>query len=472
MNKHINISTFLAPLFIAGVYLTTGAQVESDATLEILPEKWHIDEGLESTGTFPICDWWNNIDDQLLDSLIDLGISNNYNLEMAAHRIAVAQNTVRSTMSSYYPTIRFDASWSKNRSSGMTGNTPNVAMVGSYWSLGASFSWEIDLFGKITSQVKQQKALYRATKTEYDGTMLALSANIAKDYIQLRVWQSQLEVALEHTQSQARVVKITEDRLECELGNMLDVTQARELYYSTKASIPKLENSIHTMINAIAVLLGVNPDEVYPILASKAPLPDFHAIIPIGAPADLLRRRPDIVKAENQLASYAEALGIAKKDFLPTLTLNGSIGTSAHKADDMFGKQSFSYAIMPTLSWTLFDGLDRKYKIAIAREQLKMAFDNYNLTVLNAVSDVDNALSSYKAALLYINAMEKVLEQSNKSFTLSLDLYKSNLTQFSNVVDAQMNVLENQNSLIVARGEALTNVVELFEAIGGGYTCN
>lgn len=137
----------------------------------------------------------------------------------------------------------------------------------------------------------------------------------------------------------------------------------------------------------------------------------------------------------------------------------------------MFGKQSFSYAIMPTLSWTLFDGLDRKYKIAIAREQLKMAFDNYNLTVLNAVSDVDNALSSYKASLLYINAMEKVLEQSNKSFTLSLDLYKSNLTQFSNVVDAQMNVLENQNSLIVARGEALTNVVELFEAIGGGYTC-
>ncbi len=472
MKTHFFVSTLLSVTALLGCGVVANAGNDNSVLNDSLPERWLYQSELESVQLPENETWWKMFDDALLDSLIEAGIDNNYNLSLAARRIEIAGNTVKTAAAAYYPSLGLNASWTKNRTSGMTGNEPGPAVKGSYWDVGLSMSWEIDLFGKITSRVKQEKSLYKASKAEYAGAMLALASNIASTYFQLRVWQAERQVALEHTERQLRVVKITVDRLDCGLGNMLEVTQAREVYYSTMASIPMLENSINTAINSLAILIGSYPEELYERLSVDSPLPDYHALVPVGMPADLLSRRPDIVQARLELASYAQALGIARKDFLPTLTINGSIGAASHDISDLFDKASVTYSISPTLSWTLFDGLSRKYNAAIAREQLQTGIDNYNLTVMTAVQDVENAMSSYKASLLYIAAIERLLEQSNKALDLALDLYKSSLTQFSNVVDAQMNVLENQNTLIVARGRALSEIVKLHEAIGGGWNCN
>lgn len=431
-----------------------------------LPEQWTVDDFNFIEGE--VSDkWWSSFNDAILDSLIVKGLTNNYNLDIAARRVQIANYNVRNARAQYFPNLGLSAGWSRSRNSGMTGSIPGQASVGSAWDFGLNMSWEIDLFGKIASSVGQSKNLYKASKADYNGAMLALAANIATNYIQLREWQSQREVAIEHIARQQRVVKITEDRLDCGLGTMLDVTQAREVYYSTLASIPNLENGIRTMINAIATLIGVYPEEIYGTLMQSSSLPDCFMMIPKTIPVDLLRRRPDINAAEHTLAASAQAVGISRKDFLPTLTLNGSLGTSAHDIGDTFSKPSFTYSISPTLSWTLFDGLARNNNLAIAKEDLQIQIDTYNFKVMTAVQDVDNALSSYKSSLEHIAAIENVIQQSEKALSLSLDLYKSSLTQFSNVVDAQMSLLENQNSLIVARGDALIDIINLYEALGG-----
>lgn len=434
-----------------------------------IPEHWSYNEHFNQS--VPTDDnWWSHFDDPVLDSLIAEGVENNYNVIMAARRINMARQSLNSVRAGYFPNIGLNVGWTKSRSSGAMGEVMTDAVVDDYFSLGLDMSWEIDVFGKIRAKAKQQKSAYDATRAEYAAVMTSLCANIAKNYIQLRVWQAEWQVAMEHIASQEKILKITEARHEAGLASMLDVTQAKIVYNSTKSSVPGLESAIHRTINGIAILLGVYPDSIYSRLEPSRKLPDYNQLVPVGVPAQLLRRRPDIVEAEAQLAGYAAALGVAKKDFLPTLTLNGSIGTSARRLDNTFKNNSLTYSIAPTLSWTVFDGLARKYNVASAREQMAIGIDNYNLTVMTAVEEVDNAISTYLSTLRKIEVLDTVVNDSRKSLDLSLDLYKRGLNPFNDVVTSQLNLLENTNSLVAAQGDAITALISLYSALGGGWS--
>ena len=433
-----------------------------------MPQNWAYNEFFSQN--LPTDDyWWKTFDDPCLDSLIAAGVDNNYNVVMAAHRINIAAQAVNSSRAAYFPQLDFSGGWQKARSSGGLGQHIMDATTADRFALGLNMNWEIDLFGKITQKVKASKKAYDASQAEYAGVMTALCANIAKSYITLRMYQAEYRVAQEHILSQGKILKIAEARHEAGLASMLDVTQAKTLYYSTQASVPGLEAAIHSTINSIATLTGVYPDSIYAALNIPKLLPDHRQIIPIGVPAQLLRRRPDIVEAECQLAQYAAQLGIAKKDFLPTLSLDASIGTAAREAGDLFKKQTLTYTVAPTLSCTIFDGMARKAGVVSAREQMEIGIDNYNLTVMNAVEEVDNAIASYTASLKNIAVLEDVIENSNKSRELSLDLYKRGLNPFTDVVNAQLNCLTYENSIIESKGRALSSLISLYEALGGGW---
>ncbi|MCM1021426.1 MAG: efflux transporter outer membrane subunit [Muribaculum sp.] len=465
----VALSGALLLLFSVGAPEAVAAVPSADSPLDTIPAHWtyteHFNQELPDNDS-----WWRSFNDPLLDSLIAEGIQANYNVVMAARRIEIARQQVLIARAGYMPTVDLSAGWNKSRSSGgLAGNHLEAATVADYFNLGLSMSWEIDVFGKIRTKAKQEKELYKVSRAEYAATMVTLCANIAKSYMQLRMYQEQWQVANEHIASQGKIVKITEARLDAGLASMLDVTQARVVYYSTKSTLPNLEASIHNTINSLAVLLGTYPENVYHRLEKAAPLPDHIALVPIGVPVDLLRRRPDVVEAECNLAASAAALGIAKKEFLPTLTLNGSIGTASHKLGNMFRNPTLTYTIAPTLSWTVFSGMSRRHNAIAAKQQMELQIDNYNLTVLNAVSEVDCCISTYEGSLKTIDLLRQVIQQSQKSLELSLDLYKRGLSPFNNVVTAQQSLLENQNSLISARGSALTAQIALYEALGGGW---
>lgn len=466
MRRNIQIFAIIICAFGWAQSLSSQDKTSNDYLRQQMPEKWAYTS--EITQTMPTDDdWWKNFEDPLLDSLITVGVANNYNARIAVRRIKMAENNVRQASSVYFPTLSANAGYTRARNAGAISGSDIRSSTSDYFSAGVDMNWEIDLFGKITSKVKDSKALVNVSKAEYTGLMVSLAASIASNYINLRTYQEELRVTEDYMASQAKVVSIAKARFEAGLVSKLDVTQAETVYYSTEATVPQLQISISQCINSIAILIGCYPEELRSSLLKYKVQPDYHHLVPSGVPANLLRRRPDIMEAEFQLASYAAELGIAKKDFLPSIVLSGSIGVAAHDPKDLFKSNSVQYSIAPMLTWTLFDGLSRKYALSNARQQMEIGIDNYNQTVMTAVEEVDNAISRYSSSLRTIESYKEVLKQSSESFELSFDLYKQGLTPFTNVVDAQINTLTYANSLITARGDALNALINLYKALGG-----
>lgn len=433
-----------------------------------VPESWQLEQ--QNFQTLPCEDaWWNSFNDPVLSQLIDMAVENNYNVASALKRIEMASKEIGMTKAGYYPSISLSGGWTKEQESGRIYSTDAERMKSSYFSLGASMSWEIDVFGRVYSNVKEKKAAYNVARADYDAVMVSLCASVATAYMQLRTYEDEIRVAREHIESQKYVCKITESRFEAQLGNMLDVTQARVVLYETESTLPTLEADVRTMKNSLALLVGKYPGEIDELLDSENGMPQYQQTVDIGVPAELLRRRPDIVEAEMELAEYAAAVGVAKKDFLPTLSLTGDIGTSARNGKDLFGKNSLTYSIAPQLSWTLFEGLSRNYALAESKLQLESAIDQYNLTVMTAVQEVDNALINYEALLNAIELQTRVVAESKKSMELSFELYRSGLTMFTNVVDGQISWLTNQNTLTEMQGQALAALVTIYKSLGGGW---
>ena len=430
-----------------------------------LPDKWTFEQ--QYYQPLPTEDaWWQLFNDPILTQLIERAVKNNFNVAASIKNIQMAQKSIRQTQAAYYPTFSANAGWNKSRESGAAmGNSANL----SYYSLGASMNWEIDVFGRIYENVKAKKAAYNVSRADYDAVMVSLCANLATAYMQLRMYQEELRVAKAHIESQQYVCKITESRFEAQLASMLDVTQAKVVLYETESTLPNIEANVKTMMNSIALLVGEYPGALNDLLTEDAEMPSYLQTVTLGVPQDLLRRRPDIVEAEYGLAEYAAEIGIAKKDFLPTLSLAGSIATEAHDIKDLFGSHSLAYSIAPQLSWTIFDGLARNYAVAEAKLQMESAIDQYNLTVMTAIEEVQNAMINYTAYLDAIELQKKVVEESKKSMDLSLELYRSGLTMFSNVVDGQIDWLTSQNTLITLQGNALTSLIEIYQALGGGW---
>ena len=456
---------------IALAIMTTGSAAAGERAAGIR-QQWNTDSHFDRTHEADNTLWWRNFNDATLDTLIALGSERNYNLAIAARRIAIARNNLAVARSAFFPSLTLNAGWSRNRNSGAMTTPATDASVVQGWHGSVAMNWEIDLFGKISAQAGRSKALVNVSAAEYAAAMVALEADIAGTFINLRISQAQMELARSHSEKQAQVVKITEARHESGIASRLDVTQARTVYYSTIASIPLLESSINSSINALSVLLGMEPDSLPATVKAGGTVPDCHMLVATGVPLDLLERRPDIVAARASVDAAAAALGIARKDYLPDLAIGGSIGTEAHSAKNLFTGRSFTYTVSPTLSWTIFDGLSRRNNIQSAQRELENETDNYHLAVLTAIEEADNAMNSYVSSLHYISSLQKVVEESEMSLDLSLALYKPGLSPFSNVVDAQLNVLEYQNTLISAQGRALSSLIDLFKALGGGWDGN
>lgn len=473
MEHRLHTILLLLCAAIAPAMMGADADPDSLPPAQPLPAQWSYDT--QHRQTLPTDDnWWQTFHDATLDSLMARAVKANWDVALASRRIELARVAVRQASASLWPTLSASAGWQKGSSSGATGKSVTATAPYDYFSAGIDMSWEVDVFGRVAARRKLAKADLAVSEADYDAVIVSLCANLAKSYVTLRLCQAQMAVATAHIARQRHVMEIAEARFNCGLASLLDVTQARIVLYSTQATLPALEAQMKNTANSIALLCGAYPQTLGISLEAPADttatLPDpFRNVAQTGVPADLLRRRPDVVEAEQQLAAYAAAVGVAKKDFLPTLSLTGSIGTSARRADNIFSKNSLSWEVAPQISWTIFDGLARNLNVAEARLNLETGTDNYNLTVMNAWNEVQAALNTYAATLKAMTMDRDVVAQCSKELDLSLDLYKRGLTGFTNVADAQMNYLTYQNAYLSERAAALRSLIELYQALGGGY---
>ena len=432
-----------------------------------LPKEWE-ESGTVFQQTLPVDDhWWKSFQDTKLDSLIALAVDRNYSVAMAINRIAAARANLWAERGNFFPSIGLNAGWTRQETSGNTSSLPQSTEH--YYDAAVSMSWEIDVFGSIRKRVKAQKENFAASKEEYAAVMVSMAAEVASAYINLRELQQQLEVVKKNVDSQEKVLKITEVRYNTGLVAKLDVAQAKSVLYSTRASIPQLEAGINQYITKLAVLLGMYPQEIRPVLEVTGTLPDYMEPIGVGMPVDLLLRRPDVRSAERNVNAQAALLGASKADWLPKVFLKGSFGYAARDLKDLVKSKSMTYEIAPALSWTIFSGGQLVNATRLAKAQLDETINQFNQTVLTAVQETDNAMNSYRNSIKQIVALREVRNQGVETLKLSLELYKQGLSPFQNVLDAQRSLLSYENQLVQAEGSSLLQLIALYKALGGGW---
>ena len=433
-----------------------------------LPDEWQ-EKDMLFQQVLPVDDqWWKVFEDATLDSLINLAMEQNPSVLMAINRIDQAKAQWRISQSDFYPSLTFNGGWTRQQTSGNLGTGSPQAWTG-YYSASVQMSWQLDVFGVIRQKAKAQKELYAASKEEYNATMVSLCAEVASAYFNLREVQQELDVLRRNAVSQEAVVKITESRYKTGLVSKLDVAQSKSVYYSTLASIPTTEANVIQYLNTLAVLLGLYPQDVTDALSDTKPLPDYMEPVGVGVPGELLLRRPDVRGAERQVNAQAALLGASKRDWLPEFFLNGSFGYASDDLKDVGKKGSMTWSIAPSMTWNLFNGGRNLQEERLQRAQLDESINQFNQTVLTAVQEVDNAMSAYKNSIKQIVACKEMLYQGKEAFDLSLDLYKQGLTPFQNVLDAQRSLLTYENTLVKAKGYSLVCLVQMYQALGGGW---
>lgn len=433
-----------------------------------LPDKWN--DGEYFNQTLPVDDkWWRNFNDPVLDSLIAVAGSNNYSALAAMENIKKARAAWRSAQSNLMPQFDLGIGWQRAKTSGNIASTMYREAWEGQFSTAVSMQWQADVFGAIYMRSKAQKELFMATEEEYNAVMVSLIANVATTYFSLRQSLAQMQVLRWNAESQHEVLNIAIARYDSGLASKLDVSQARSVYQSTLAQIPSMQATIDGYRNTMAVLLGTFPQELDGWLQEGYALPSYVAPIGVGIPAELLLRRPDLRAAERQVEANAALLGATRRDWFPQLLVSGSIGFASGEMKSLFRSRSLTWEIAPTIKWNIFSGNDRVNATREARAALDNSILTFNGKMLTALQEVESAMSQYENSITQITALREAVNQNRETLNLSLELYKQGLTPFQNVLDAQRSLLTYQNYLVQALGGSLIYLVQLYEALGGGW---
>lgn len=433
-----------------------------------LPQGWNDGEFFEQA--LPPDDyWWRNFEDTVLDSLIVIAREGNYSVLAAMENVRKARAAWRVSQAGMMPSLDIGFGWQRAKASGNVASTMYREAWDGYYNAAVSMKWQADIFGSIYMRSKAQKMLFMATEEEYNAVMVTLIANVAMTYFSLRQSLAEMQVIRWNVGSQREIMNIVTSRYDSGLASKLDVAQSRSVYYSTMAQIPAMQATVDGYRNAMAVLLGVYPQELVGWLGEGDFLPDYVEPITVGVPLQLLRRRPDIRAAEKQVEANAALLGAARRDWFPEIFLTGSIGYESASLKNLPRSKSMVWEIAPSITWNIFSGGERLNATREARAALDQSIASFNATMLNAVQEVEDAMSGYKNSISQITSLREAVNQNRETLTLSLELYKQGLAPFQNVLDAQRSLLNYQNYLVQARGSSLIYLVHLYEALGGGW---
>lgn len=469
---------FISLMFLLTTAMTAMAQQDTKLELrstgesgylaEPLPHKWSDGEFFDQTLP-PDDEWWRNFGDPVLDSLISVAGAGNYSVLAAMENIRKARAAWRVAQSRMLPSLDLNLGWQRTRGSGNIATTMYRETWDGYYSAAVSMQWQADIFGSIYMRSKAQKMLFMATEEEYRAVMVTLIANIATTYFSLRQSLAEMQVLRWNVESQREIMQIVTSRYDSGLASKLDVAQSRSVYYSTLAQIPAMQATIESYRNSMAVLLGVYPQQLEGWLDEGFALPEYIEPVKVGIPVELLRRRPDIRAAEKQVEANAALLGATRRDWFPEVYLKGSIGFTSAALKELPRSRSLTWEIAPSITWNIFSGGERLNATREARATLDQSIASFNGTMLNAVQEVENAMSQYTSSVAQITSLREAVNQNRETLTLSLELYKQGLTEFQNVLDAQRSLLSYQNYLVQARGSSLIYLVQLYEALGGGW---
>jgi NodT family efflux transporter outer membrane factor (OMF) lipoprotein len=428
-----------------------------------------------------LAEWWKNFEDPELQSLIQRAVANNLDIRVARAKLLESRATLRNTrMENQLPTVNLDASYAHTRTSA---DNPQVLSLGGtqttvpyvYGNYQAYFdaSYELDLFGGVRNNVKATLADASASADDLRNTLVSTLAEVAKDYIQLREYQQQLQIAHEQEASQKGTLHITEVRNQAGLVSDLDVANASAVVSTTQSTVPQLESKISQQMHALALLVGKTPAELDAELTSAKPVPSAIAEIPAGLPSELLRRRPDIREAESNVQAAAARVGVQVSKLFPSITLTAEYGgQSGSSIVNLANSAARFYSIGPTIQWGLLNYPALKANIRTYQAKRDQKVLTYQKTVLTAFQEVEDALAAYDKEKQREKILRTEVEQYQRASSLALSKYTRGLTNFLDVLEAQRSLFTAQDSLAQSRAAVQINLISLYKALGGGWEKN
>jgi multidrug efflux system outer membrane protein len=417
-----------------------------------------------SLGELP---WWEVFHDEKLQALVRTALTNNYDVRIAATRVAQARAMVAQARSQLFPQLDYFAGAGRGRNIG-PGNTlsPGVG-TGQAFEFGGNASWEIDLWGQVRRMTEAAKAQFFASQEAQRDVRISLIAQVAQNYFQLLTLDRQLAIAKEATNSYGESLRIFDERLHGGVASKLESSTAEALLASSAAMIPDLERQIVQTEDQLGVLLGENPG---PIAREGSALDQQTTpAVPAGLPSSLLERRPDIRQAEQSLRTANAQLGVAKSDFFPQLNLTGIIGQVSPELSTLTAGSAFAWGVAASLTGPLFHGgqLRAQYQQAKAvRDQYVL---QYQSTVLNALQEVADALVARTKLAQTRAEQARAVAAYQEALKIAMDRYRLGQSSYYEVLEEQQLLFPAENTLAQTRLNQLNAVVQLYRSLGGGW---
>lgn len=416
--------------------------------------------------------WWTTLQDPVLTGLIDRAVTGNLGLRDAEARIRQARAQRGISDSDRFPTLGVGASATRGRISETSyyAGTSYAGSTNTIYQAGFDAGWEADLFGRIERQVEAAQAGLEASEENYRDVLVTMLAEVGLNYLEVRTLQARLTVAEANRDSQLKTVALVRSSVDAGEAARLDLEQATTQLESTRSTIPNLTVGLAQARNRLAVLLGQAPGAVDDVLAERRSIPLAPPQVAVGIPADVLRRRPDVRRAERTLAAATAKTGVAEADLYPRLTLSGSVGLESLGAGDFLSASSRVFGIVPSLQWNLFDAGRIRNNIGSVGAQQEQALIAYEAAVLGALQDVENSITAYGQEMVRRQVLIDGEQSARRALRIAEDQYKAGETDFLKVLDAQRSLLSLQDQLAASNGKVTTNVIRLFKALGGGWT--
>ncbi len=432
--------------------------------------------------------WWKAFHDPQLDSLITRAIAGNLSLQQAVLRIAGAREQLSQARGGWFPAVNGKVGATRQQlglkgelesngvydsvnevdpelRSALDGLTKPVTLYqGSF-----DASWELDLWGKVRRQVEMADAQQQQSIEQRNDALVSLQAEVARAYLQLRGAQSVSQTLQTQIEVAQQTLELTQSQQRNGLAPQLDVENARAQLSSLRAQLPRYQAQAQQAMNGLAVLTGQPPGALDAELNASKPLPSLPALVPVGVPSELARRRPDIRQAEASLHAATASIGVSVAQLFPSFSLTGQIGVRNTHANYLDNWSSSFWSVGPSLSIPIFQGGRLVSSVKLARAEQASAALAYRQTVLSALQDVENALVSYRTDQQQATQLDETVAALDNAFRLANDSYRQGISTFIDVLDVQRQLAQARQQAEQAQVQSRLDLVALYKALGGGW---
>jgi outer membrane protein, multidrug efflux system len=411
--------------------------------------------------------WWTTLGDATLNSLVDRAIRSNLDLRAAAARMRQARAQWAGAKAGLFPTANVGAGYDYEHNYGPL--FPAETTDYNFYAAGFDATWELDVFGGTRRAIEEAGDSLQAQAEARRDVLVSLIAEVCLDYVELRTAQQRAAIATDNLRIARDSLSLAQRLRAAGVVGDLDVTRAQAEVTLTAANLPAFDIEAKQSIHALGVLLGESPDRLLAELSPAGPIPRPPQKVPVGLPSGLLRRRPDVRRAERELAAATASIGVAESDLYPKFTLTGDFGVGATDTSTLFNWSSRYVGIGPSARWLLFDAGRVLANVDSQRAVREELLADYQQTILVAVRDVEDAAVAFQREQDSRDLYRQTVEANAETVRIANDQYANGLIGFLTVLDAERSLFASEDSLAVSNGAISLDLVALYKALGGGW---